>query len=169
MVRRRNAQSVEHESGIKRLFGGAGLSNCCGMRGFQYRFRNPWLDFFSIDALRMHGTPAVVRLGAPHRRDGAVLEHGQAGTDLPNRGRLRAGSGRDLRPGWARSDRSDRGFQLGCESRFAKTARRLVESRIRTKAGGPTRGKGRTARNSSRTEEAGRAEETPRGNAGTSR
>jgi len=52
----------EHESRIERIVGGTGFGNRGGMRGIQHRVRNARLDFVTIDALRLHGIAAVVRL-----------------------------------------------------------------------------------------------------------
>src|SRR5712692_2194154 len=168
LVRRRDAKSLEHESGIERLFGRSRFCNRGWLRGLQHRIRNSRLDFVAIDALRMYGTAAHLRSGAAHRRHGALLEHGQARAHLPNRGRLRPRSGRDLRPRWHGSYGTARGFQLGCEPGLAKAARRLFESGIRTETGRSARSReARTARDSRRAEKAGGAEEAASGGART--
>src|SRR6266403_3252102 len=139
------------------------------MRGVQHRVGDARLDFVAIDALRMHGIAAVVRPGAADGRDGALLEYGQVGAHLPNRGRLRASPGRNSGARWQGSHGAARGVQLGRESGLAKATRRVFEIRIRTETGRATRGReGRAGRDSRRTEKTRRAEEAPRSSAGAS-
>ncbi len=127
LVWRRDAQSVEYESGIERIICGAGFGHGSGMCSVQHRLGNTWLDFLAFDALRMHRAASHVRIGAAHRRDGALLEHGQAWPHLPHSGGLRTSSERDSRAGRQGSDSGEGRVQLGRESRLAKIARRLFE------------------------------------------
>src|ERR1041385_4311994 len=67
---------------------------CC----VQYWLRDARIDFFTVHALRLYRFAANFWICAAHWRHGAFLEHGQTRANLPERGRLRAGSRRDPRP-----------------------------------------------------------------------
>src|SRR2546430_14289463 len=98
--------------------------------------RPPRSTLFPYTTLfRSHGTAAVVWPGAADGCDGTLLEHGQIGAHLPNRGRLRTRLGRDSGTRWHGSNHTARGFQLGRQPGLAKTASRLLENRIRTETG----------------------------------
>jgi len=43
------------------------------------------VDLLALDALRDHRAPANVRPGAAHRRDGPLVDDGQARSALPER------------------------------------------------------------------------------------
>jgi len=74
------------------------------MRGVQHRVGDTRINFITFGAVRVHGIAADVWTGAANWSDGALVEHGQAGADLPNGGRLRAGARCDSRARRVRPD-----------------------------------------------------------------
>ena len=82
MVWRRDAKPVEYKAGIERIIRGAGFGNGRRAGCVQHWFRNAGIDFFAFDTMWLHGTAAYVWARTENRRDGAFVEHGQAGTDL---------------------------------------------------------------------------------------
>jgi hypothetical protein len=95
--RRAHAQPVEAEQGSSGLERGAGERGGGGARRVRDRQRDVRQHLVAEHAVRRHRAAADVRAGAAHRRDGAVVEHGQARADVPLRGGLRARARRDPR------------------------------------------------------------------------
>ena len=81
--------------GIERLVGRPGVGDRGGARRLRDRERDARLDLVAVDALRRDRPASDLRPRAAHRRDGAVVDDGQARADLPQRRRLRAGARRD--------------------------------------------------------------------------
>src|SRR6266436_638246 len=54
MVWRQDAETMESRAGFERIFGGPGLGDGGGLRGFQHRFGDAGVDFFALDAFRLH-------------------------------------------------------------------------------------------------------------------
>jgi hypothetical protein len=94
-----DTQSVESRSRIEWIIGGFGIRCRYGMRGICDRLGDARVDFFAEHAVRLHRIASNVRIGAADGSDGTFLEHGQAGSDLPECGRRGAGIGCDL---WTR-------------------------------------------------------------------
>src|SRR5581483_247828 len=152
-------EPLESEAGIKRLFGGTGFGDGGGMRSVQHRLGDAGVDFVAFDAVRVHGFAADVRAGTADRRDGALLEHGQAGANLPQRGGLRACAGCDLRAGRNGPNGAERGVSLGRRFGLEEIAGRILEEGFRAATACEPGGRGKASGDSGGGKEAGRGEE----------
>ena len=76
---------------------GPASATAAGLVGFSIGSETLGIDLLAVDTVRHDGTEADLRTSAEDGRDGALVDHGQARTDLPKRRRLRARARRDLR------------------------------------------------------------------------
>jgi hypothetical protein len=76
MVRRADAESVEQEARIKRIFGGKRECRSGGMRGICAGNGDIGVDLFAFDSVRVYGAAAYVWFCAEDRRNGIELDDG---------------------------------------------------------------------------------------------
>ena len=81
--------------------------------------------------LRRHRPASDVRPHQPAWRDGAFLDAGSAGPDVPLRRGLRDGDERDRQAGWQGLERLRNSVQLECAPGYSQAARGLSERRFR--------------------------------------
>ena len=101
---------------------GSGSAVAAGLVPFAIGSETSGLHPHALRLLRHHRTAADLRSGQPARRDGALLDHGQARSHVPLRRGLRAGAGGDRR---RRQQRSRLGRQ-----------ELLLRARVRAQDGG---------------------------------
>ena len=95
LVRWDDPQPLESRAGLERLVCGLGRGCSCRPSRLRDRHGNAGLDLLPLHAGGGHGAAPNLWPSPPHGCDGALVEHGQDRPDLPERGRLRAGAGRD--------------------------------------------------------------------------
>ena len=101
LVRRPDAEPVEHGAGSERIVGRLGGGDRGGTGRVRDRDRDPRLDHLAVDAQRGHRAAPDVRPGEPLRRDGAGVDAGQDRPDVSLRRGLRTRVRRHPRPGRA--------------------------------------------------------------------
>ena len=82
MVRRYHQESVEGRSGIEWIVRWSGVSDGSWTCRFLDWQRDTWFDFITVDAVWHNWIATNVRPRAAHRSDGAVVDNGQARSDL---------------------------------------------------------------------------------------
>ena len=97
MVWRHDAQSLEHQARLKRIFCGIGFSHCSRLRGICHRIGDAGFDFLSVNPLRHNRLASDIWIRPAHRRHGAFLDHGQTWPALPRGGRYGHSVERDPR------------------------------------------------------------------------
>ena len=127
VVRRDDEQSMEARSGLERLLGRSRSATAAGLVGFA--IGSETLGSISSPSTRMrrHRAAADVRPRSAHRRDGALLDDGQARPDLPQRRGLRARPRRDARTRWRGLARRSPPLSLGRDCAAEVVSRRLLE------------------------------------------
>ena len=99
LVPRSDTESLEPGGGLQWLLGGSRLRDRGRLCRVRHRHGDAGLDRIARAAVRVERASSDVRKGQPLRRDGAGVEHGQDGTDLPKRRGLCARVRRDPRRG----------------------------------------------------------------------
>ena len=119
MVRRDDEKPVEDGPGLQRLLRRAGSAVAAGLVGFAVGSET--LGSISSPATRNGVTELYLHLraSAAHRGHGALLDHGQAGAHVPQRGRLRAGAGRHCGPDGADATVRAAPFRYDARTRLA--------------------------------------------------
>ena len=131
-----HAQSVESRDRIERIVGRPGVGDGGGMRWLLHRLRDERLDHVAVANVRSERIPSDVRSRAAHRRDGALVDDGQARPDLPQRRRLRARLRRDPGAGRHRLFGQELSVQLEREPQALAAANRLHQVALRGHAPG---------------------------------
>ena len=93
------------QAGIERILGRARIGDGRRMRRVRDRNGDQRIDSEPFGTLRRDRSASDVRARQPPRSDGAFLDAGPPGPDVPLRRRLRAGDERDREAGRPRSER----------------------------------------------------------------